>query len=99
MPGRYLFQDEPIPHLWNPPPKNESEQSLSESLEISSVGYKSHRTLRFVHTSTYTTFSDAQTVRHQAADIHAEMKDGVLVLTVHLGTPAAVEAPQIITIN
>ncbi|KAF8500413.1 hypothetical protein F5888DRAFT_1682069 [Russula emetica] len=35
----------------------------------------------------------------QAADINAEMKDGVLVLTVHLGTPAAVEAPQIITIN
>lgn len=35
----------------------------------------------------------------QAADINAEMKDGVLVLTVHLGAPAAVEAPQNITIN
>ncbi|KAH9989198.1 hypothetical protein BJV77DRAFT_694825 [Russula vinacea] len=35
----------------------------------------------------------------QAADIDAEMKDGVLVLTVHLGAPAAIEAPQMITIN
>jgi hypothetical protein len=59
----------------------------------------SHPTLRFVCSSTYVALSDAQTVRHQAADINAEMKDGVLVLTVHLGTPAAVEAPQTITIN
>ncbi|KAF8268001.1 hypothetical protein EI94DRAFT_1728936 [Lactarius quietus] len=35
----------------------------------------------------------------QAADIEAEMKDGILVLTVRLGTPAVVEAPQVITIN
>ncbi|KAH9959437.1 hypothetical protein BC827DRAFT_1134534, partial [Russula dissimulans] len=35
----------------------------------------------------------------QVADIEAEMKDGLLVLTVHFGPPAAVEAPQIITIN
>lgn len=35
----------------------------------------------------------------QAADIEAEMKDGVLVLTVRLGTPAVVEAPQVITIH
>ncbi|KAH9988783.1 hypothetical protein BJV74DRAFT_773311 [Russula compacta] len=35
----------------------------------------------------------------QASDIIAEMKDGVLVLTVHLGAPAAVEAPQVIAIN
>ena len=35
----------------------------------------------------------------QAADIEAEMKDGILILTVRLGTPAIVEAPQIITIN
>jgi hypothetical protein len=27
------------------------------------------------------------------------MKDGVLSLTVHLGAPAAVEAPEIITIT
>jgi HSP20 family protein len=37
--------------------------------------------------------------RTQEADINAEMKDGVLVLTVHLGAPATAEAPQIITIN
>ncbi|KAI0290991.1 hypothetical protein BC826DRAFT_1106152 [Russula brevipes] len=35
----------------------------------------------------------------QAADIDADMKDGILVLTVRLGAPATVEAPQIITIN
>ncbi|KAH9059526.1 hypothetical protein EDB87DRAFT_762574 [Lactarius vividus] len=35
----------------------------------------------------------------QVTDIEAEMKDGILVLTVRLGTPAIVEAPQIITIH
>ncbi|KAI0263028.1 hypothetical protein BC834DRAFT_828108, partial [Gloeopeniophorella convolvens] len=35
----------------------------------------------------------------QATDIKAEMKDGVLVLTIHLGTPAPTEPPQAITIR
>lgn len=35
----------------------------------------------------------------QVADIEADMKDGILVLTVRLGTPAIVEDPQVITIH
>ncbi|KAH9005652.1 hypothetical protein EDB86DRAFT_2879842 [Lactarius hatsudake] len=35
----------------------------------------------------------------QVADIEAEMKDGILILTVRLGTPAIVEAPQVIMIH
>ena len=64
MQGRYLFQGEPIPHLWILSPKNGSERSLSESLEIFSVGYMSHRTLRFVRSSAFVAFPDAQAVRH-----------------------------------
>lgn len=64
MQGRYLFQGEPILRLWILSPKNGSEQSLSESLETFSVGYMSHRTLRFVRSFVYVDLPDARAVRY-----------------------------------
>ena len=68
--------------------------------EIFSGGCKYRHIPRCVRSALSSLFLMARAACHcQAADIEAEMKDGILVLTVHLGTPAIVEAPQVITIN
>lgn len=73
---------------------------MRENLETFSGGCKYRHIPRSVSSSSSSLFLMARAACHrQAADIEAEMKDGLLVLTVRLGTPAIVEAPQVITIH